>query len=129
MATLTSWPNIHELVEPLLGTPYAETNCWQVVQVLYKAGWQLDLAGDPRVLMESFAEVWWFQDDPRSPLLLVQPWDLLLFSIKGLVGDHCAVVLDDRLMVHPRKKLGVVREPMTRLYPKLWQILRLKELL
>jgi len=128
MPTLTAWPNIHDLVAPLLSLPYAEYNCWKVAQVLYKAGWNLDLASDPRLLNSAFDQVWWFQGDPRPPLSLVQPWDCLLLSIKGLVGDHCGVVLDDRLMVHTRKKAGVVKEPMHRWQARLWQIIRLKEL-
>lgn len=126
---LARWPNIHSLVDPLLGLPYAQYNCWRVAQILFKAGWNLDLAADPRLLTGAFAEVWWCEGNPRPPLSLVQPWDCLVLSIKGLVGDHCGVVLDDRLMVHTRKKAGIVKEPMTRWDAKLWQIVRLKELL
>lgn len=126
--SVQSWPNLHALVDPLLGTPYAECDCWRLLHTLYQQGFGLDLANDPSLLSSQFQELW-FQGDARCPLALVQPWDCLVLSIKGLVGDHCGLVLDEALFVHPRKRAGVVKEPIRRWQEKLLQVVRPRELL
>lgn len=124
---VATWPNLSALIAPLLGTPYQTLDCWQLVQQLFQEGFGLDLLGEPAQLNTLMVEVW-FQGDPRPLLSLVQPWDCLLYSNKGLVTEHIGVVVNDYQMVHARPQTGVVLEPLTRYRRQILQLVRLRTL-
>lgn len=120
-------PDIRSLVDPLLGVPYAQYPCWQLVRHLIQEGFGLDIVAEPVKAAEQLTEVWW-EDDPRDPLTLVQPWDLFIMLRHGVVSEHVALVIDSESLVHPRRKTGVVIEPLTRWRPMLLQVGRLRSL-
>jgi len=122
-----AWPPMAPLVDELLGTPYEQMDCWGVLAALLKAGFGLDLTRDPECLTREVVEVW-FEGDPRQPLSCIQPWDCLIFSVHGLVGDHCGLVMDGTQFVHARGKGGVAIERLHRWEEKVLQIARLRRL-
>jgi len=123
-----AWPPLAPLVQPLLGKPYAEYDCWGLLATLLQAGFGIDLTRDPEVLAREVVEVW-FRGQSASPLLLLQPWDCLILSVHGLVGDHCGLALDPTRFVHTRHRAGVVIDALPRWQPKFLQIARLRRLL
>jgi hypothetical protein len=122
-----AWPLLAPLVEPILGTPYAEMDCWGVLQHLLKAGWDLDLTHDPDILSREVVEVW-FQGDPHPPLGLCQPWDCLVVCVHGVVGDHCGLVMEGTQFVHTSRKAGVIIDRLQRWESRVLQIARLRRL-
>src|SRR5262245_23444703 len=122
----TPWPLLGPLVEPLLGAPYGAYDCGNLLFHLFKVGWGLDLTRDPECLSREFVEVW-FQGDPRPPLGLVQPWDCLIVSVHGVVGDHYGLVMEGTQFVHSGKA-GVVIDRLQRWEAKVLQIARLSRL-
>ena len=131
MPTVRRLPNLRALVDPLLGTSYAEYTCWGLVYYLLKEGLRLDLARDPATAATALMEIW-FRGDPRNPLTLVQPWDLYITTqnLHLPVSDHVGLVVDDTSFVHARNvSTGVAIEPLRRWRPKLLQLARARSLL
>lgn len=127
MPTVVRIPNIRALVDPLLGRPYREYDCWRLVRTLLKAGFQLDIDADPERAAQHIVEVW-YRGDIRAPLALLQPWDFVILATKGLVSNHLGLVVDTTHFVHTRQRCGVVLEPLHRWHPKFLQIARLRTL-
>jgi hypothetical protein len=127
--TTTAWPNIRELAQPFFDRHYADGDCWRLVVDLMEAGGFGRLDGDPVKAVRQVQEVW-FQDDPRDPLTLVQPWDwyLLRQPHEGPAVRHIGVVLDAREFIHVRRGQGVRIEPLRRWVQWLLQIARLRVL-
>lgn len=131
MNTVVRLPNIIELVEPLLGTPYAEANCWQLVRLLIREGFGLDLAAQTEEAAREVVELWYRGDD-ADPLTLLQPWDLLIIANHDAlpVSDHVGLVVDEERFVHARNSVtGVSLERIRRWKPRLLQVARLRRLL
>ena len=72
-------PDIQVLVQPLLGQPYAENDCWDLVRHLLNQGFGLDLVRDAETAAQRVQEVW-YRGDAADPLTLVQPWDLVIIA-------------------------------------------------
>jgi len=121
-----AWPPLAPLVDEILGSAYTQYDCWGLLAYLMKRGWGLDLTHDPECLSREVVEVW-FQGDPRQPLTLTQPWDCLIVSVHGLVGDHCGLVMEGTQFVHSGKA-GVVIDRLQRWEAKVLQIARLRRL-
>jgi hypothetical protein len=83
------------------------------------------VGADPLDAMRSVQEVW-FQDDPRDPLTLVQPWDWFLMRYDGPAVQHPALVVDAHDLIHLHRKAGVTIEPMRRWRHRLVQLARLR---
>lgn len=124
-------PNITEIVTPLLGLPYAEMDCWNLVRHLYQQGFGIDLARQGEASAQRFQEVW-SQRDATDPLPIAQPWDLVV-SVQDLelpVSRHVGVVVDGRTFVHARESAtGVAMGRLRTWKPYLFQLARLRELL
>lgn len=135
MHNTKSLPNIHRLVEPLIGLPYehfqlpgpsGQANaCWGLVRELFHKGFGIDLATDSTTAAERFAEVW-YRGDARDPWDGLQAWDGLVLATRGLLSDHVGLIVEPTLMVHVRQRVGVCVEPIQRWKPKLVQIVRLR---
>ena len=99
----TRLPDLRSLVEPLIGTPYAQFDCWGLVYHLLREGLGLDLAHDPHLAASVFREVW-FLGDSADPQTLLCPWDVLIMARDtGLpVSDHVGLVLDETTFVHAK---------------------------
>jgi|GEM_PF-1335464 len=126
---LRTIPDIHALVTPLLGTPYAEMDCWDLVRLLFKQGFGLDLARDTERAATAFQEVWYRGD--TDPLPLVQPWDLVIIANHDAlpVSDHVGVVVDTQQFVHARlSETGVALGRLRTWKPRLLQLARYREL-
>ena len=52
-------PDIQALVQPLLGQPYAENDCWDLVRHLLNQGFGLDLVRDAETAAQRVQEVWY----------------------------------------------------------------------
>jgi len=122
-----AWPPMAPLVDELLGTPYEQMDCWGLLAALLQRGFGLDLARDAECLNREFVEVW-FAGDARPLETLLQPWDVLICSMYGLVGDHCGVAMNGTQFVHARGKAGVAIERLHRWEEKVLQIARLRRL-
>jgi cell wall-associated NlpC family hydrolase len=124
---LRTFPPLHDLIAPILGAPYAQYECWGLAAYLFKQGWGIDLAQDSESLTREFVEVWFRGEAPPLELVL-QPWDCLVLSVHGLVGDHCGIVLDAQTFVHTRRTAGVTIDRLLRWQPKIVQVARLRRL-
>jgi hypothetical protein len=118
-------PPMVPLIEPFLGKPYGEHECWRLVCELLHAGGFVDVPDDPIQAIEAVSEVW-FRDDPRDPLTLVQPWDWWLMPREGPLVGHIGLVVDAVKFIHVRLKGGVCLEPMQRWRTRLIQLARLR---
>jgi cell wall-associated NlpC family hydrolase len=127
MATETL-PDLLALLDPILGRSYDEYNCWDLLRDLYGQGWGIALEEDPAAAVAQVSELW-FQGDPRDPLTLVQPWDVVIFRTRGMASSHVGVVCNTVQFAHTRRRLGTCIEPMRRWMPRLLQIGRLRRLL
>jgi hypothetical protein len=121
-------PDLEPLVDPLLGAPYADYNCWQLVRHLYRVGWGIDFDADPAAAVAQMQEIY-FQGAPCDPLTLTQPWDVWVMRIKGMASSHVSIVFNTQYFIHARKSCGVCLEPLRRWTPRLLQIARLRRLL
>jgi hypothetical protein len=132
MAKRMTIPDLQPLIEPLLGTAYADMQCRTLVEHLFFAGFGVDLRSASGVDLNQHFQELWFWGDPRDPLALWEPWDLVLFTndVALPVSEHTGVVLDARHFVHARPAqtgvaLGRLRSWRTRLV----QLARYRELL
>lgn len=123
----SSIPDILALVDPLLGLPYAQYDCWQLVRKLYLEGWGIDFEADPAAAIHQVQEIW-FEDEDGDPLALVQPWDLVIFRTRAMASGHVGIMVDERQFVHERRT-GLCLEPLVRWRARLMQIARLRRLL
>jgi cell wall-associated NlpC family hydrolase len=121
-------PEIEPLVEPLLGLPYAECDCWQLLRRLFGQGWGIDLDADPAVAVAQVQEIWW-RGDAREPVALSQPWDIWIMRNTGLASSHVGVVVNQTHMIHTGEKLNVCLQLMRIWRPWLLQMARLRRLL
>lgn len=104
MPSVTAFPNIRNLVDPLIGTPFTAMNCWDLVSHLFAQGFGLPVAATAAYFnFDEMCEVW-YRGDPRDPLPLAQPWDLVVITThRGhAVSDHVGLVIDSQLFVHSR---------------------------
>jgi cell wall-associated NlpC family hydrolase len=127
MPLLAAPPDVRALVDPLLGAPYEDYDCWGLVRTLLKQGFALDIDRNPQKAAESIVEVW-FRGDARNPLALSLPWDFWIMATRGTVSSHIGIVIDSQYFVHTRRKTGVVLERLTRWQPRLLQLGRLRVL-
>jgi len=119
-----AWPSLRDLVPDFLGRAYAEDECWLLVMDLIRAGGLVPPHAEPAAVIREAKEVWW-QDDPRDPLTLVQPWDWWLMRRFGPAVGHVGLVVDQTYVVHLRPTAGVCLEPLRRSRARLLQIARL----
>lgn len=131
MSATVRLPNLAALVEPILGTPYAEANCWNLVRLLIREGFDLDLAAQTEDAAREVVELW-YRGDEADPLTLLQPWDLLIIANHDAlpVSDHVGLVVDDERFVHARNSVtGVAMERIRKWRSRLLQVARLRRLL
>jgi cell wall-associated NlpC family hydrolase len=125
-------PDLPALVDPLLGTPYAEHHCRSLVEFLFAQGFGLDLSRESGTdLNQVFQEVW-YRGSAVDPQTLIQPWDLLLMDEHDLipVGSHVGVAIDHQQFVHARtSETGVALGRLRTWKPRLLQVARYRELL
>jgi hypothetical protein len=134
MAEVVRLPNLHALVEPILGAPYAHFTlpgtpppnaCYGLIAYLMREGLGVDIPQDPAQLTSQVVELW-FRGDERDPLALVQPWDGYVLATKMAWSDHVGLVTSETHFVHVRERLGVCLEPMQRWRSRLLQVVRLR---
>jgi hypothetical protein len=123
----TTLPDLEGIIDPLLGAPYEQWNCWQLCRHLYKEGWGEELETSPAHAWKHVEELWWHEEG-TDPSTLTQPWDLWIMRGLGMASHHVGIVVNDRQLTHTRKRLGVCLEPMMRWTPRLLQIARLRRL-
>lgn len=121
-------PDIAPLVQEVLGRPYSEVDCWGLVRHFFGRGWGLDLDRDPQQAATAVTELWW-QEDPRDPLTLVQPWDLVILRTLHAWSSHVGIVTAPNQFVHTRPRTGVVLESLASRRRRLLQVARLQRLL
>jgi cell wall-associated NlpC family hydrolase len=124
-------PDIYTLVEPLLGAPYADMDCWNLARHLYREGFGLDLVRDTERAAVAFQELW-YRDDARDPLMCIAPWDLIVIANNAAlpVSDHVGVAIDTHQFVHARASdTGVALARLRTWKTRLLQVARLRELL
>lgn len=121
-------PDLAAIVDPLLGAPYEQFDCWRLTRHLYRAGWEEDLDEKPEMAWKHVTEIWW-QEDSEDPLEIVQPWDLLIMRGRGMASHHVGISVNQVYFTHTRKRVGVCLEPVRRWAPRLLQIARLRRLL
>jgi cell wall-associated NlpC family hydrolase len=123
-----SIPDLAALVEPLLGLPYEQYDCWALCRYLYREYWGEDLDADPAQGWKHIQEIWW-QDDTEDPLSLSQSGDLWIMRGTGMSSHHTGIVCNTVYFVHTRRRTGVCLEPLARWKPRLLQLARLRRLL
>jgi cell wall-associated NlpC family hydrolase len=123
----TTIPDLAALVEPLLGLPYEQYDCWRLVRRLYRDYWGEDLEDNPAQAWKHVQEIWW-QDDAEDPLVVSQSGDLWIMRGLGLSSHHVGVVCNTVHFVHARKRVGTCLEPLRVWRPRLLQIARLRRL-
>lgn len=131
MDSVIRLPNLDAIVQPLLGTPYADANCWNLVRLLIREGFGLDLAAQTEEAAREVVELW-YRGDAADPLTLLQPWDLLIIANQDAlpVSDHVGLVVDEERFVHARNvSTGVAMERIRRYRSRLLQVARLRRLL
>ena len=123
---LTTIPDPRTIADRYLGLPYDHADCWDLVRLLYKEGFGIDLATDQLTAAEEFVEVWW-HDTATDPLSLLRPWDLyILARVETLpFARHVGIVLDGIMFVHARENTGGVSLERCRHWrPRLLQVAR-----
>jgi cell wall-associated NlpC family hydrolase len=131
MPNSITMPDIHALVDPLLGKAYAEYDCWNLVRHLYREGFGLDLVRDAERAAVAFQELWYRGDD-RDPLTCIEPWDLLIIANNPTmpISDHVGIAVDTQQFVHARvAETGVAVARLRTWKSRLLQVARLRELL
>ncbi len=123
-----SVPDLAAIVDPLLGLPYEQYNCWALCRYLYREAWGEELEEDTNQAWKYVQEIWW-QDDADDPLRLSQCGDLWIMRGRGMASHHVGIVLNDQYFTHTRRRTGVCLEPLRRWRPRLLQIARLRRLL
>jgi hypothetical protein len=118
-------PDLRVLAQDFYERQYGEWECWRLVHELLQAGGFLDVAADVHDAVQSVQELW-FQDDPRDPLTLVQPWDWFLMRHDTPAVQHPGLVVDQLGMIHVHRHAGVRIEPMRRYRHRLVQVARLR---
>lgn len=122
-----SVPDLAAIVDPLLGLPYAQYDCWALCRRLYREGWGEDLDDQPEFAWRHVQEIWW-QDDTDDPLVRAQPWDLFILRGRGMSSHHTGIIVNTRYFVHTRRRVGVCMEEMARWQSRLMQLARLRRL-
>jgi cell wall-associated NlpC family hydrolase len=121
-------PDLHAIAEEILGLPYAQYDCWGVLRHCFSLGWGITFDPNPTAALVHVVEVWW-QDDPRDPLMLMQPWDVVIYRTTGPASRHVGIVMDTERFLHTRRSVGVCLEPLRRWSSRLIQLARLRQLL
>lgn len=127
----SSLPDLTRLVDVLLGTSYAQYDCWDIVRHLYQQGFGVDLARSTEQAASVFQEIW-YRGDAQDPLHVVQPWDLVIFANDDTlpVSDHVGIALNTQQFVHARRAVtGVAVARLRTWRPRLLQIARYREVL
>jgi cell wall-associated NlpC family hydrolase len=123
-------PDIRPFVDTVLGTPYQEYDCWELVRHLYLAGFGFDLARETESAAKHFQEVWYRGEG--EPFMVARPWDLALFTNSDAwpVGEHVGVIVEPQTFVHARRsETGVAIGRVRSWKARLIQLARLRELL
>jgi len=125
-------PDLHPLIEPLLGIPYDEMQCRSLVEYLFLQGFGVDLRStDGLDLNQHFQEIW-YRDDSADPVTLYEPWDVVLMTNDEAlpIGEHTGVVVDATMFVHARAAAtGVALGRLRTWKSRLVQVARYRELL
>jgi cell wall-associated NlpC family hydrolase len=118
--------SLEQLADELLGWPYdANFTCWDLVQYLFEHGRGLHLDALPELNRHRVQEVW-FRGDPRPLADVVQPWDVLVCTVRGPLADHAGVVIDALWFIHNRENVGVCKEPFKRWEKRVLQVIRVQ---
>lgn len=131
MSEIRTIPDIRTLVEPLIGTPYASYDCWDLVRHLYQQGFGFGLVRDTQVSAQHFQEVW-FRGDAADLVTIVQPWDLVITIPHDdlPVSNGVGVAVDHQMFVHAsQRETGVVLGRLRTWKPRILQLARFRELM
>lgn len=98
--------NAPSWVDDYVSIPYEELNCWQLIQLIYKEIYQIDLTGieDQRGLIRSG----FWQEVTGG----YQASDILLFK-ECETSTHVGFLLDNTYMLHADQSCGSVIERWT----------------
>lgn len=131
IATPILWFGDHVLEEPLIGRRFAPgvTDCYELVRAWMWQERKIKLKSFPRdaswwerkedLLAQSFAQA----GCARVPVEEVRPGDGLLMAIPATGAvNHCAVLLDNGLMLHHRAGQLSRREPWSGAWQRLTRI-------
>ena len=124
-------PDIHALVDALLGTPYATYDCWDLARHLYEQGFGAALPRDTQISAQQFQEVW-YRGAATDLLTLVHPWDLIVTATAAdlPVSDGVGVAVDAQRFVYAsRTTTGVQLGRLRTWRPRILQLARLRVLL
>lgn len=127
MQTEKLLPDLVDIVDPIIGLPYDQYDCWALLRFVFKEGWGIDLDDDPGQAMAHVQEVW-FDGDTADPLALLQCWDVVIFRRNGFASGHVGIVMNPMQFLHTRKRTGVCIEVIRRWRRHLLQIARLRQL-
>lgn len=127
MVTRATLPDLRLLAQDFFERDYAPGDCWRLVFDLLQAAGVVDVGAEVVDAVRQVQEIW-FQDDPREPLSLVQPWDWLIIRERGPAAGHIGLVVDLMDLVHVHRHAGVRIEPMKRYRERIVQIARLRVL-
>jgi len=123
-------PDPRTIANPYIGMPYGQADCWDLVRLLYREGFGVDLATDQLTAAEEFVEIWWHEQG-GDPLRLLRPWDLVIFAKLETIpfARHVGIVTDGVMFVHARASDGgVCLERCRHWRPRLLQIARWRPL-
>ena len=124
------WFGDHVLDEPLLGRPFRPgiTDCYSLVRAWFRQERGIALKEFPR------DELWWkdggdmlaegFGPAGFAPVDNMKAGDVLLMTIRSQVANHCAVVLENGLMLHHLENRLSAREVIGRYKPFITQVVR-----
>lgn len=127
MPSVETLPDLAPLVTPLLGAPYSDWNCWDLVRHLLLTGLGIDLDAQPEQAQSMLWEVWWHQDGVALQDVL-QPWDFVILAPKGLVSESVGLAVDASTFVHTNPQTGVALAHFTRWRKRIIQLARLRSL-
>jgi cell wall-associated NlpC family hydrolase len=120
-------PDLAALIDPLLGLPYTQVDCWHLLRKVYGEGLGIDFDADPAAAIQHVQEIW-FTGDALDPLALLQPWDVLILKTRGVASSHVGIVVNSMQFVHTGPRTGVCIAPIQRWKHYLLQLARLRQL-
>jgi hypothetical protein len=120
-------PDLAAIADPLLGKPYTDVDCWQLLRFVLAEGFRYTLDPQPANNLGDVCEIW-HCDETCDPWARAQPWDLLVFATSRGITQHVGLVVNDAYLLHTRPRTGVCLEPLQRRWirAQLFQVLRLR---
>lgn len=102
----------------LIGTPYEELNCWELVHALYDA---------QGITLRHYTEYAMSHEEEWEEVTVPSLGDVLVFAMKGKQCDHVGLYMGNGYVIHAREGVGVCLEPLGRYAKLIRGIYRYKE--